>query len=514
MSDYTNPLLANTLWSLLKQRAELTPDLCLLIEGDHRQQRATVADCLRLAEQLAAGLLELGVKPGMVVSWQLPTRLQTLILKLALSRLSVIQNPVLHLFRERELTDILSQTKPELLIVAEADSSCDYPAQAQRVAEKVGAKVLVLGEQWPKGDVANLPPEPSDGDAIRWYYCTSGTTSGPKAVRHTDKTLMAGGLALAVSLEASNKDVTSIAYPVAHIGGAMVLSSLLQIGMTAVLIERFDLSVAAEAFNRHGVTMTGGSTAHYQAWLGMQAAKSSEKVIKKLRMFTGGGASKPPQLYFQAQETMSVPIVHAYGMTESPLVASNTPSSGEHAMAYTDGRPVAGMDVKLKKLDGQWALQGEEGEVLIKGDCLCKGYLDPEQTAEAFDEEGYYHTGDLARFDEAGNISLTGRLKDIIIRKGENISAKEIEEILVDYPGVSAVAVIGLPDEERGERVCAVLETSESDISLKDINQYLSAKGLMKQKLPEQLEQLSRFPRSEALGKISKKDLQKQFLAG
>ena len=167
--------------------------------------------------------------------------------------------------------------------------------------------------------------------------------------------------------------------------------------------------------------------------------------------------------------------------------------------------------MKIQRSDGSWAETGEVGEVVIRGNCVCKGYLNPDQTREAFDDNGFYHTGDLASMDIEGHISLSGRLKDIIIRKGENISAREIEELLIDYPGVDGVAVIGLPDEERGERVCAVVECTDKTITLADITTYLRAQGLMKLKLPEQLELVAALPRSEALGKVSKKQLQAQF---
>ena len=504
-------VLANTLWGLMSARAEASPDQLLLVESDHKEQRATVAECMAMAESLAAGLYAKGIKPGTVVAWQMPTRLQTVVLSLALARIGAVQNPILHLFRERELQDLLCQTKPEWLLVPVAEAACDYPAQGQKIAESLGFEVLVLDDDMPQGDVSALPAAPTDSEQVRWLYCTSGTTSGPKAVLHTDATLMAGGMALGESLEPVATDITSIAYPFAHIGGLMMLSMILQEGIPAVLMDRFDIVAAAESFKRLGVTMTGGSTAHYQAWLALQDKHGSEPLLPALRMLTGGGASKPPQYYYDVKEKMGVPIVHSYGMTESPMVGSNRFSSSERAKAYTDGCAASGMDVRIQRNDGSWADLGEVGEVVIKGGCVCKGYLNPEQTKEAFDEQGYYHTGDLGSMDDEGHVTLSGRLKDIIIRKGENISAREIEEFLLEYPNVNGVAVIGLPDEERGERVCAVLETSDTSITLADIGAYLTDKGLMKIKLPEQLEILAELPRSQALGKVSKKDLQAQF---
>lgn len=500
-----------TFWKLLEARVAATPDQLMLVEGDHKKLKATFAEFIHLAEKLAAGLHAQGIGPDSVVAWQMPTRLHSAVLFFALLRLGAVQNPILHLFRERELTDLLTQTKPNWLLVPGADKSCDYPAQGKSVCDKLGCKLMVLGDEWPQGDIAELPAVPNDGDAVRWLFCTSGTTSGPKAVLHTDSTLIAGGHALADSFIAEPNDVYSICYPIAHIGGAMSFGMILELGMPSVLIERFDPKTTSEVFRQYKVTITGGSTAHYQAWLALQDQTPGQPVLPDLRMLNGGGAAKPAQLYIQAVEKMGVPIVHSYGMTESPLVAANSPASSEHALLHTDGKAVTGMDVRIQRADGSWADTSEVGEVVVRGDCLCKGYLNPEQTKEAFDEQGYYHTGDLASADENGYISLTGRLKDIIIRKGENISAREIEELLMDYPGVDAVAVIGLPDEVRGERVCAVLEFSGEPPTLKDLTGYLTEQGLMKIKLPEQLEIVDRLPRSEALGKVSKKNLQAQF---
>jgi acyl-CoA synthetase (AMP-forming)/AMP-acid ligase II len=509
-SENNSAMPTQSIWQLLLWRANLSPDQLLFIEGDHKQLKCTVRECVDLAEKLAAGLYARGITAGTVVSWQMPTRMHTVILTLALARLGAVQNPILHLFRERELGDLLSQTQPEWLLVPPADDACDYPAQAQAVGNKLNIKVMAM-DTWPQGDPETLPALQVSGDAIRWLFCTSGTTSGPKAVRHTDATLIAAGEALAASYGLGSDDVASIAYPFAHIGGLMMLNLLLKLGVPVVLMERFDIQKAAEAFRHHGVTMVGGSTAHYQAWLALQTQQGKEKVIPSLRMMSGGGASKPPQYYFESIEKLGVPILHSYGMTECPLIVSNTPDSSEHEMAYTDGKPVVGMEIEIRSADGTLANVGEEGEVMLRGKCLCKGYLKPEQNTDAFDDNGFYHTGDLGKFDEEGNLSLTGRLKDIIIRKGENISAREIEEFLMDYPNVTSVAVIGLPDEDRGERVCAVLEYSGDTISLKDISDYLTEKGLMKLKLPEQIERVEKMPRSEALGKVSKKLLKAQY---
>ncbi|MCX6513083.1 MAG: class I adenylate-forming enzyme family protein, partial [Actinobacteria bacterium] len=205
-------------------------------------------------------------------------------------------------------------------------------------------------------------------------------------------------------------------------------------------------------------------------------------------------------------------VVHGYGMTECPMIANGSPHDSDEQLANTDGAPVTGCQVRIVSLDGQEAKAGCEGEVRVKGPMVFLGYTDPTLNAEAFDEEGWFRTGDLGILREDGHVSLTGRLKDVIVRKGENISAKEIEDLLYTHPGVKEVAVIGVPDAERGEMVVAVVEPSDAAAApdLPAIVSFLKDAGLMMQKIPERLEIRSDWPRA-GTGKIVKKDLREQY---
>ncbi len=498
------------LWPLLDARVARTPNAPFVIDGATGGSHSFAAVRGR-AEALAAQLFVAGVRPGDVVAWQLPTRLDTLVLSLALARLDVIQNPVLHLYRERELTALLSQSRPRWLVVPGAEPACDYPALAARVAPEVGAQVLVLGDPLPDSHLGVLPAVPTAARDHGWIYCTSGTTSMPKGVIHTDASLIAGGLALADAIDLHGGDLGAIAFPFAHIGGSMYLVMLLALGIPALLLERFVPAEAAALMTTHGVTVAGGSTAHYQAFLDLQRQHPGTPVLPGVRMFVGGGASKPAQLYYAVLREMGIPIIHSYGMTESAMVASNRAGDDDQALAHSDGRPVAGMEIRLVTGDGNPAAPGEEGEIQIRGTCLCRGYLDVSQTRAAFTADGYFRTGDLGRLDTRGYLSLTGRLKDIIIRKGENISAREIEELLLLHPAVAEAAVIGLPDASRGERVCAVVVPRGAAPDLGEFCDFLRGQGLIKQKLPEQLEVVACLPRSEALGKVAKQELRARF---
>jgi len=216
--------------------------------------------------------------------------------------------------------------------------------------------------------------------------------------------------------------------------------------------------------------------------------------IPALRVLSGGGAPKPPDVYFRVKEQMGVPVAHGYGMTECPMISQGSPRDSDHQLAYTDGRPVHGCDVSIVAMaaDGGEAPApaGVQGEVRVSGPMLFSGYTDPRLDKDAFDARGRFRTGDLGVLGADGHLTLTGRVKDIIIRKGENISAKEIEDVLYTHDKVGAAAVIGLSDHKRGERVCAVVETTpgSDDLTFDEMVEACLAAGLARQKVPEQLE--------------------------
>jgi acyl-CoA synthetase (AMP-forming)/AMP-acid ligase II len=490
-----------TLWRLLAQRAAASPERTMLL--DERDRRVSFGELLRRAERLAAGLLALGVGPGTPVTWQLPTRIESVLLSLALARLGAVQNPILPIYREREVGAVLAETRARWLVVPGVFRGFDHLALARALQHRAPRRFEVLNadEPLPEGDSAALPPPPADPHAVRWLYTTSGTTAAPKCARHSDATLIAGGTGLARALAATDADVGSIAFPYTHIGGPDYLVMALLSGMSVVLLESFAPEAALAVFRRHGVTLSGGSTAFYQAFVTAQAERPDEKVLPTLRALAGGGAPMPPEVFWQARRSLGVPILHGYGMTECPMIASGSPSDTDEQLANTEGKPVAGCEVRAVG-----------GEILVRGPMLCRGYTDPALTAEAFDAEGFFRTGDLGHVRADGHVVLTGRKKDLIIRKGENVSPRELEDLLATHPSVAAAAVIGLPDAERGERVCAVVELrpGAAPLTLGEVVAFCRRAGLMAQKIPEQLEVVEALPRNATL-KILKHELRARF---
>jgi acyl-CoA synthetase (AMP-forming)/AMP-acid ligase II len=503
------------MWELVERRAAASPDRLMLV--DEWDRRVTFGEFRDRAARVAAGLLDMGIGPGATVSWQLPSRIETVVLSMALARLGAVQNPILHIYRDREVAFALGQTGARHLFVPGVWRGFDFPAMAAKVAQGLDHPIRVetAFHALAEGDPVRLPPPPSPGevDEVRWIYYTSGTTSDPKGVRHSDRTLVTGGRGLAIALDLTEDDRGSVAFPFAHIAGPDYLVMMLAHGCAAVMLEAFVPDAAVEVFARHGATMVGGSTAFYQAYLTEQRKAPGTKIIPSLRLMSGGGAPMPPEVFHEVGREMGITIAHGYGMTEIPMICMGSPHDADEQLANTVGKPVDGAELRIVTLDESDAPTEVDGEVRVRGPMVCKGYTDPALTAESFDDQGYFRTGDIGHLRPDGHVVLTGRLKDIIIRKGENISAKEVEDLLYQHPKVGDVAVIGLPDRERGERVCAVVETApgQPPISFDEMVTHLKAAGLMTQKIPEQLEVVDALPRNQTLNKVLKYKLREEL---
>ncbi|MGW5735532.1 MULTISPECIES: AMP-binding protein [Streptomyces] len=510
---------SGTLWELVERRAALTPDAPVLIQAaadPADDRRLTFGQLRDRCERVAAGLYGMGVRPGTVVAWQLPTRIETALLSFALARVGAVQSPVIPFYRDREVGFALRESKAEFFAVPGVWRGFDHAAMARRLGARGVFEAYADGDL-PDGDPSVLPAPPSDGTSVRWIYWTSGTTSDPKGVLHTDRSLIAGGSCLAHALHLSADDVGSMAFPFAHIAGPDYTVMLLLYGFPAVMFETFALPDALDGYRRHGVTVAGGSTAFYSMFLAEQRKlPPGEKLIPTLRLLAGGGAPKPPEIYHAVVREMGCGLTHGYGMTEVPMITMGAPDDTAENLATTEGKPPEGMEIRVTDAEGKEVPAGVDGEVRLRGEAVCQGYLDAAQSAGVFDADGFLITGDLGHVRPSGHLVLTGRAKDIIIRKGENISAKEIEDLLHRHPAVGDAAVIGLPDPERGERVCAVIERRPGDrdaggLTLEAMTAYLRGEGLSTYKLPEQLELVEALPRNETLRKVLKYKLRERF---
>ncbi len=506
---------ARTLWELVERRAEATPEGLLGI--DEAGRRMSFAEFRDAALRAAAAFHADGLRAGANVSWILPTRFDALVLMAALARLGVVQNPILPIYRHREVGFCLRQTGADLLIVPGAFRSFDYEALAKDMtADLRDLRTMVIRDGLPEDDPSTLPPAPApaSGEHVRWLFYTSGTTADPKGARHTDFNILASSRGMAAAWDLGPTDRIAMVFPVTHLGGANSLTAGLFSGAGHLVVEQFDPPQTIPFLAAHGVTHAGAGTVFHQAYLAAQREQGSEPIFPRIRLFQGGGAAKPPQLHYDLKrEAGGAGVLSVYGMTECPIISLGRMGDSDEDLALTEGRPnLPETELVVLGPDGEPVAPGEEGELRIKTPQLCLGYLDEALNAEAFDEQGYFKTGDIGRIDVRGNVVITGRLKDVIIRKGENISALEIENLLLAHEAVADCAVIGVPDEERGEMACAVVVPADpaAPIDLDGMAAYLKSERLMVQKIPERLELIDALPKNPT-GKVLKRELRKRF---
>lgn len=504
-----------TFWELLDRRVDATPDALMAVDEDMRT--ITFGEYWAESERAAAGLLDLGVEPGSVVSWQLPTWIETLVLVGALSRIGVIQNPMPPIHREREVGFVTNQAGSSLLIVPSVWRGFDFEEMGRSISASGGGemRVLVSDRALPQGDPSVLPPisdalDPVD-QPVRWLFYTSGTTTDPKGAQHTDASIAAVARGMAERLGVIQADRNALVFPFSHIVGITWLFTSLQTGCSNILMESFHPYETPEVLSRENVTLAGSGTVFHQAYLSYQR-KHPTPVFPNLRALPGDGAPKTPSIVAEVREAFGAPILSGYGLTEAPLLTMADLADTDEELAVSEGKPMPGVELRLVTLDGEIAEPGQEGEIRAKAPQVMRGYLDSSLDADAFDEDGFLRTGDLGRLDDRGNVIITGRVEDVIISKGQNVPAKEVEDLLHTHPAVGDVAVIGLPDPDSGERVCAVVQTAPGaePVTFEDMVAHLRAAGLMPQKLPEHLELTETIPRNPS-GKVLKHVLVDQY---
>lgn len=504
-----------TFWALVQEAAEKRSDRVIL--SDDSARTLTSRQFHDAALDMAARLMAHGVGPGDAVSWQLPTRIDSMVLMAALARIGARQNPIIPILRHREVRFITSQTKAQLLIVPRVWRNFDYKAMADDLAGEIGFTVLTIDQLLASDARGELPAEPAhlpkDELPDRWIYYSSGTTSDPKGGRHTDQSVMAGASGMIGNMGMLPDDVFPIPFPVAHIGGICGLTASLSVGYNNLLIETWDPERSPFFMAERGASILGSAVPFFLAFLAAQRKHGPDKLFTRLRCVGSGGAPKPPEMHFEIQRELDCRgIISSWGLTEFPIATYCTFDDTEEMLAHTEGRPSPGVDIRVVGSDGLDLPPGQEGELRLKGPQMIRGYVDAALDRDGFDEQGYFRTGDLGVMEPTGHIRITGRLKDVIIRNAENISAQEVENVLYTHDRIKDVAVIGLPDNKTGERCVAVVQLEEGarPLTLHEIAAHCVAHELAKQKIPEQLEIVDLLPRN-AMGKILKQDLRKRF---
>jgi acyl-CoA synthetase (AMP-forming)/AMP-acid ligase II len=441
----------------------------------------------------------------------LPTWIEATIVTGALDRLGAIQNPMLSIYRDREVGFIAAQLRTKWFVVAGQWRGFDYAAMVGQFCDNV--MCIERGEPLPTGDPATLPPPPADSERIAWIMYTSGTTADPKGAMHRHLSVASMTHSMCDRLAITPEDRSALAFPFAHLGGINWLMAALMSGCRLILIESFNDPDAIPTLSREGVTLAGVTTAFHLAYLAAQRAQPGVTLFPAVRAYPGGAAPKPPQLHYDlVREVGGVGIVAGYGLTEGAMLGMSAVWDPPDKLAHTEGRPADGMEIVAIGDDGAVLPPGVDGELRVRGPHMFVGYVDAALTAAAFDDNGFFRTGDIGHLDADGYVVITGRLKDVIIRKGENISAKEVEDLVYEHPKVGDVAVIGLPDAESGERVCAVVACvpDVEPLTIDELRRHLLERKLITRKLPQQLELVDALPRNAA-GKVLKHELRARY---
>ena len=359
---------AGNLWDLVVARAEATPDDVMAVDQDGRE--LTFAAYRDQAEAMAAGFADLGIGEGDVVSWQLPTWLETLVLVAALSRLGATQNPMLPIYREKEVGFVTRQAGTKLLVVPGTWRGYDYTAMGEALAaQQPGLSVLDGADRrLPTGDPSTLPPPPvapasPDDLPVRWYYYTSGTTADPKGAQHTDATIEAAARGMCEALDVQPRRPHRLRVPVHARGRRGLRVQRPGLRVPHAVVEAFDAEATPPILRAGGVTLAGAGTPFHQAYLAYQRAHPDEApIFPELRALIGGGTPKPPQLHIDARDELGgIGICSGYGMTEAPIVTMAGVRDTDQQLADTEGAPVAGVDLILVKLDGTRAARRRGG---------------------------------------------------------------------------------------------------------------------------------------------------------
>ncbi|NLU61960.1 cyclohexanecarboxylate-CoA ligase [Rhodococcus sp. HNM0563] len=491
----------DTLGDLLARGLKSAPDAEFRVFSDVRPWEGTFADVDLVARRLASGLHKRGVGPGDTVAFQLPNWMEAAAVFWASSFLGAAVVPIVHFYGRKELSYILGEAKPKAFVSAERFGNMEFQPDLCADIPIVG----VVGQASFEDLLDDEPFEgvlPADTAGPALLAFTSGTTSNPKGVIHTHRTIGCETRQLAARYPADRgKQLT--AAPVGHFIG-MVNAFLIPIldGSPINLLDVWNPQRALELMESDALVVGGGAT-YFMTSLVDHPHFAPERHIPFMK-YAGLGGSTVPAAVTRRLADYGITVFRAYGSTEHPSITSSLSTDPEDKRLYTDGNPTPGVEIRLT----------DEGEILSRGPDLCAGYTDPALTAKAFDDEGWYHTGDIGVLDDDGYLTITDRKADFIIRGGENISALEVEEVLLTLPSVAEAAVVSAPDERLGEHAAAVLRLHSGHAlpSLDDVRAHFTQAGIAKQKWPEELHKVTDFPRT-ASGKIQKFLVRKDIAA-
>lgn len=458
------------------------------------------------AESLAAAWHAAGIEPGDVVLLQIPNWYEFVLAHLALTRLGAITLPTLPLYRKRELTFIAGASGARAIVGAADQAGCPPQDLYEGLLDLPELKHFWRADDlraMATGDVMTLPPPP-DPEDVTIMMATSGTTGDPKLILHSHRSTVGGVLQrIAEEMTLDAGDVMFMPSPISHATGLQYgVRMAIALGATLLLQQRWEPHEAAALIACHRARWVMGATPFLFDLVGLPAAERES--LSSLELFICGGAPVPESLAAQATEALpQVSLMAAWGMSETGIVTLVRPGDPIAKVTGSDGRPMPGWDVRVASPDGEPVPVGQEGEIQCRGAALFEGYIGRQDLTRDAVPDGWLRSGDIGRMDEDGYLRCLGRIKDLIIRGGVNLSATEIEDAVRLHPAIRDVAVIGAPDPRLGERVCAVVVADGELPTVLELGEFLLAQGLAKQKLPESIVPVDALP-ATATGKIQK----------
>jgi acyl-CoA synthetase (AMP-forming)/AMP-acid ligase II len=465
-------------------------------------------------QRLAAGLAGLGLHKSDILAVQMPTRLATIQLHAAAAWLGVTVLPIIHIYEGAELAFILEQSGAKALVSPSAWRKVDFAARRARLAQDFPNLLQIVEGPASAGEVSLeslLVAEPmaksvavSPEDIAMLIY-TSGTTSQPKGVQHSHASLLAE---LAADHGKRGSLVQLAPWPPGHVAGVLTLLRFWAMAQNSVYLESWDAHIAARLIEHYGVQASSGTPFHIASLL--DAAAQDGRDISSLTDYMAGATMIPPALIQRCQDA-GLATYRCYGLSEHPTISCGSPDDPLDKRLGTDGRLNPGVELRI--VDDLGCDQPPEapGEIWSRGPDRFVGYFDSSRNAEALTPDGWLKTGDIGVLDAEGYLSITDRKKDIIIRGGENIASREVEDLLMLIPGVRDAAVVGAPDARLGERVAAfVVADPDTDLSIAAIARHFVGHRVALQKSPEFVQVVADLPRNAA-GKVLKPVLREKL---
>lgn len=506
----------DTLWDRFMDHAQTKPDAVAVVDGDSVAEREhTFGQLASDSAKLACWLREQGMRAGDVASVQLPNVYEAVVVALGLQQVGMVINPVLPNYRLKELSYIFTKAETKVVFIPDSYRGFDHLTLIDDVSREARLELLQVivgvstGEHPTLASILEgsapevIPPSELDPSSMSEIIFSSGTEAEPKAVMHTEQTTSFSVRNVQEWLSLADHDVVYMPSPVGHSTGFNYgLRLAMHLGLKLVLQDKWDSKVAVDLIDRHQCTYTLAATTFLKEL--SDELRVQERTLPSLRLFGCGGAPVPSELV-DAANAVGIRVQRLYGSTEVLAVTWHEPESSLDRRRDSDGHPVINVEMELRDDNERVCGVQEPGEILVRSPGTSVGYFqDPERTAATYMPDGWIRTGDIGEIDEAGDLRIVGRKKEIIIRGGLNIAPREIEDMLVAMPQIEQAAVVGIADARLGEKCCACVRLREGEsLDFESMVKLLSAGGLAKYKLPEALELFDELPMTST-GKVQK----------